>query len=130
MSERRADAKPKIAVYWTGSCGGCDVSFLEVGEGIVEILSAVDIVFWPALTDSKRTDLEALPARTVDAALINGTIRTEENLEMVRLLREKAEAVVAYGACAHLGGIPALANLTAGDQLARAVLGEGWRPGP
>ena len=37
--------KPRIAVYWTGSCGGCDVSFLEVGEAIVEVLSRVEIVF-------------------------------------------------------------------------------------
>lgn len=109
--------KPKIAVYWTGSCGGCDVSFLEVGEGIVDILSQVEIVFWPALVDQKRADLEALPRGSIDLALINGTLRTEENLEMVQLLRERSKALVAYGACAHLGGIPSLGNLFSRDEL-------------
>jgi len=126
----RHGGKPKIAVYWTGSCGGCDVSFLEVGEAIVDILSQVEIVFWPALTDGKRSDLEAMPAGYIDVALINGTIRTEENVEMVRLLREKSRLVVAYGACAHLGGVPSLANLSSREELIQEALGEGWRPGP
>ncbi len=122
--------KPKIAVYWTGSCGGCDVSFLEVGEAIVDILSQVEIAFWPALADAKRADLEAMPRGYIDAALINGTIRTEENVEMVRLLREKSKLVVAYGACAHLGGVPSLANLASREEVLQEALGQGWRPGP
>ncbi|HHE48009.1 MAG TPA: hypothetical protein ENL11_03640, partial [Candidatus Acetothermia bacterium] len=122
--------KPKIAVYWTGSCGGCDVSFLEVGEAIVEVLSQVEIVFWPALVDGKRSDLEAMPAGYIDVALINGTIRTEENVEMVGLLREKSKLVVAYGACAHMGGVPSLANLFSREEVIRGAMGESWRPGP
>ncbi|MBC7099277.1 oxidoreductase [Candidatus Bipolaricaulota bacterium] len=122
--------KPKLAVYWTGSCGGCDVSFLEVGEAIVEVLSQVEIAFWPALADSKKADLEAMPKGYIDAALINGAIRTQENLEMVRLLREKSKLIVAYGACAHLGGIPSLANLYRREELLKAAFGDGWRPGP
>ena len=122
--------KPKIAVYWTGSCGGCDVSFLEVGEAIVEVLSQVEIVFWPALADGKRSDLEAMPKEYIDVALINGAIRTEENVEMVRLLREKSRLVVAYGACAHMGGVPSLANLSSREEVIRGAMGESWRPGP
>lgn len=120
--------KPRIAVYWTGSCGGCDVSFLEVGEAIVEVLSRVEIVFWPALADAKRSDLEALPPGYIDVALINGVIRTEENREMAELLREKSKYVVAYGACAHLGGIPSLANKWGKEEIFRAVFGPGFRP--
>ncbi len=123
-------AKPKIAVYWTGSCGGCDVSFLEVGEAIVEILSRVEVVFWPALVDVKRSDLEAMPPGSIDYALINGVIRTEENREMAEILREKSKYIVAYGACAHLGGVPSLADLWGKEEIFRAVFGEGFRPGP
>ena len=94
------------------------------------ILSQVEIVFWPALADGKRADLEAMPAGYIDVALINGAIRTEENLEMVRLLREKSKLVVAYGACAHMGGVPSLANLSTREELIREVFGDGWRPGP
>ncbi len=122
-------AKPKIAMYWTGGCGGCDVSPLEVGESIVDILSQVEIVFWPALVDAKRTDLESLPAKSIDAVLINGALRTDENTEMVRVLRQKAKVIVAYGACAHMGGVIGLGNLHSARSLLSTALGPSWQPG-
>ncbi len=116
----------KLAVYWTGSCGGCDVSFLELGMGLLDVLSRVEIVFWPALVDAKRRDLEKLPARAIDLTLVNGVIRTAENKEMVEILREKSKLLGAYGACAHLGGIPALADQVSG--VTEIVFGPGFRP--
>jgi F420-non-reducing hydrogenase small subunit len=113
----------KIAVYWTGGCGGCDVSFLELGATLLDVLARVEILFWPALVDVKRADLDALPRRAIDVSLVNGTIRTAENVEMVHLLREKSRLVVAYGACAHLGGIPGLANLCARDEVLDTAFG-------
>jgi len=43
-------------------------------------------------------------------SFINGAIRTEEQEEMVKLLRKKSGLIVAFGSCSHLGGIPGLAN--------------------
>ncbi|MGQ9699827.1 MAG: oxidoreductase [Candidatus Bipolaricaulaceae bacterium] len=120
--------KARLAVYWTGSCGGCDVSFLELGPGLFDVLPHIEIVFWPALMDAKRRDLEVLSPRSIDFSLVNGVIRTAENREMVELLREKSKYLGAYGACAHLGGIPALANQVAG--LLELVFGPGFRPSP
>lgn len=122
--------KPKIAVYWTGSCGGCDVSFLELGPALLDVLSQIEIAFWPALVDTKRADVEALPPRSIAATLVNGTLRTEENVEMVRLLREKSQLVVAFGACAHLGGVPGLANLSSRAEILHRLSGNGFRPAP
>ncbi len=118
----------KIAVYWTGSCGGCDVSFLELGPSLLDVLPKLEIVFWPALVDAKREDLERLSPRSIDFVLVNGVIRTAENKEMVEILREKGRFLGAYGACAHLGGIPGLANQTGG--VAQIVFGPGFRPAP
>jgi len=118
----------KLAVYWTGSCGGCDVSFLELGPALLDVLSQVEIVFWPALVDTKRKDLEKFPARSIDVTLVNGVIRTVENQEMVEILREKSRFLGAYGSCAHMGGIPALANQVNG--VVEFVFGPGYRPAP
>ncbi|MFN3346538.1 MAG: oxidoreductase [Candidatus Bipolaricaulaceae bacterium] len=118
--------KLKLAVYWTGGCGGCDVSFLELGPGLLDVLPHLEVVFWPALVDAKRQDLERLPSRSIDFALVNGVIRTQENKEMAELLREKAKHLGAYGACAHLGGVPALANQ--GEGITEVVFGPGFRP--
>lgn len=120
----------KMAVYWTGACGGCDVSFLELGATLLDVLARVEVLFWPALVDAKRSDLEALPRGAIDVCLVNGTIRTEENVEVVRTLRQKSRVLVAYGACAHLGGVPGLANLTSREDLLELVMGGDFRPAP
>ncbi|MCS7216542.1 MAG: oxidoreductase [Candidatus Bipolaricaulota bacterium] len=118
----------KLAVYWTGSCGGCDVAFLELGPALLDLLPKLEIVFWPALVDAKRADLEKLPKHGIDVALVNGVLRTTENVEMAELLREKSRWLGAFGACAHLGGVPALAN--PGEGIAEVVFGPGFRPAP
>ena len=71
----------------------------------------MDIVFWPVALDFKKADVEAMEDGSILAAFVNGAIRTTEQEEMAHLLRRKAKVLVAFGSCAHLGGIPALANL-------------------
>ena len=103
-------AKPKVAFYWCASCGGCEESVVDLAETILDVVAKVDIVLWPVAMDFKRKDVEAMPDGSILAALINGAIRSSEQEEMVRLLRRKSQIVIAYGACAHQGGIPGLGN--------------------
>jgi F420-non-reducing hydrogenase small subunit len=104
------EGKPKVAFYWCSSCGGCEESIVDLAEDILAVTAAVDIVYWPVALDFKKKDLEALPDKSIAVAFINGAIRMSEQEEMAHLLRRKAGLVVAHGACAHLGGIPGLAN--------------------
>lgn len=113
--------KPKVAFYWCASCGGCEEAVLDLGEDVLPVLEAVEIVFWPVALDWKREDVEALPDGSLAAAFINGAIRTSEQEEMVRLLRRKAQLVFAVGACAQLGGIPGLANLFDREEILEQV---------
>ena len=103
--------KPKVAFYWCASCGGCEEAVVDLAEDILPVVEAVDIVFWPVAMDFKLSDVEALEDGELAAAFINGAIRTSEQAEVAELLRRKSQAVVAFGACAWLGGIPGLANL-------------------
>lgn len=103
--------KPKVAFYWCASCGGCEEAVVDLGEAILEITSAIDIVLWPVALDFKRKDVEAMADRSVAITFLNGAIRTSEQLEMARLLRRKTRLLVALGSCSHLGGVPGLANL-------------------
>jgi F420-non-reducing hydrogenase small subunit len=109
MTENR---KPKFAMYWASSCGGCEISTLNIGEKILEVDANFEIVFWPVAADFKYDDVRAYPDGYIDLCLFNGAIRTSENEEIARLLRQKSKVLVAFGACASSGGIPALANLT------------------
>jgi len=104
-------SKPKVAFYWCASCGGCEEAVIDLAEDILPVVEAVDIAFWPVALDFKRADVEALSDRELAATFINGSVRSSEQYEMVELLRAKSQLIVAFGSCAHLGGIPGLANM-------------------
>lgn len=114
-------SKPKIAIYWCASCGGCEEAVVDLAEGILGLVEAVDIVFWPVAMDFKKSDVAALPDKGLAATLLNGAIRTSEQEEMAHLLRRKSQYLIAYGACACSGGIPGLANLYSREQVLRYV---------
>jgi F420-non-reducing hydrogenase small subunit len=103
--------KLKLALYWAASCGGCDIAIVELREKILALDAAADILFWPCAMDFKYKDVEAMAEGQIDVCLFNGAIRNCENEEMAHLLREKSKVLVAFGSCAHQGGIPGLANL-------------------
>ncbi|MCK4698685.1 MAG: F420-nonreducing hydrogenase, partial [Bacteroidales bacterium] len=42
----------------------------------------------------------------------NGAVRNSENEHIAKLLRKKTKILVAYGSCAHMGGIPGLGNFS------------------
>ena len=103
-------SKPKVAFYWCASCGGCEEAVVDLAEDILTVAGAVDIVFWPVALDFKRKDVQAMDDGSIAVSFINGAVRTSEQEEMVKLLRQKSGLVVAFGSCAHIGGIPGLAN--------------------
>ena len=102
--------KPKVAFYWCASCGGCEEAVVDLAEDILGVVDAVDIVLWPVAMDFKKKDIEAMADGAIVATLLNGAIRTDEQEEMAHLLRRKSQYLIAYGSCAHTGGIPSLAN--------------------
>lgn len=104
--------KIKLAVYWGAACGGCCVSVLDVHEKLFDVVAAADLVFWPIALDTKYKDVEAMPDDNIDVTLYNGAVRNAENEHIAKLLRKKSKILVAYGSCAHMGGIPGLGNFS------------------
>jgi F420-non-reducing hydrogenase small subunit len=117
-------SKPKVAFYWCASCGGCEEAVVDLNESILDVVDAVDIVFWPVALDFKRADVEAMPDGSIAVAFINGAVSSSEQLEMAEMLRRKAQLVVAFGSCAHTGGIPGLGNLFTLDQRTATAYGD------
>ncbi len=109
--------KLKLAMYWAASCGGCDVAVLDTNEKILDIANLVDIVFWPIAMDFKYHHVRAMEDKSIDLCLFNGAVRSTEQEEIAKLLRDKSKVMVAFGACACFGGIPALANFTSRDEI-------------
>ena len=117
-------AKPKVAFYWCASCGGCEEAVVDLNEDLLKVAEAVDIVLWPVALDFKKRDVEALGDGEIAVSFINGAVRLGEQEEMVKLLRRKSGLVVAFGSCAHLGGIPGLGNFWTRDTIFQRVYKE------
>jgi F420-non-reducing hydrogenase small subunit len=113
--------KPKVGFYWCASCGGCEESVVDLAEDILGVVSAVDIILWPVAMDFKKSDVEAMADGSILVTMINGAVRTSEQEEMARILRKKSKLIIAYGSCAHLGGIPGLANQFEREQILKYV---------
>ncbi len=103
--------KLKLGLYWAAACGGCEIALVELREKILDLDAAAEILFWPVALDYKYHDVEQMPDRHLDVCLFNGAIRNSENEHIAHLLRQKSKVLVAFGSCAHTGGIPGLANL-------------------
>jgi len=123
MAKKNEDTKPKLkmAVYWAAACGGCCVSVLDVHEALFDVVEAADLVFWPIALDTKYKDVECMDDNFIDITLYNGAVRNSENEHLAKVLRQKSKILVAYGSCAHMGGIPGLANFTTKEELFKRV---------
>jgi F420-non-reducing hydrogenase small subunit len=106
-----AEEKLKLGFYWAASCGGCEIAVLDLNEKILDVVQIADIVFWPVAMDVKYKDVEAMPDKYIDICFFNGSIRSEEQEHMAKLMRRKSKTLVAFGSCAQEGCIPGLANL-------------------
>jgi F420-non-reducing hydrogenase small subunit len=106
------NVKPKFAMYWAASCGGCEIAVLNIHEKILDVDANFDVVFWPVAMDAKYKDVEAMEDGSILLTLFNGGIRNDENEHIAKLLRKKSKILVAFGSCACEGCIPGLANFS------------------
>jgi len=113
--------KPKVAFYWCASCGGCEEAVVDLAEDILKVVEAVEFVLWPVAMDFKIKDVEARQDGEIAVSFINGAVRTAEQEHISKLLRQKSGLVVAFGSCAHLGGIPGLANFSNREKIFQYV---------
>ncbi|MCX6346838.1 MAG: methyl viologen-reducing hydrogenase, partial [Actinobacteria bacterium] len=104
----------KIAEEWLNICGGCEVTILDIGEPLLDLLPKLDFVHMPVLMDHKyfgqtgeKTEMDIPQA---DVGIISGGIRNEKERHVAEEMRKKCKTLISLGSCACFGGIPALAN--------------------
>ncbi len=110
-------SKPKVGFNWLASCGGCEEAVVDLEEAILDVVAAVDIVFWPCAMDFKKDDVRAMADGELAVCFVNGAIRTSEEEEMAHLLRKKSQTLIAFGSCSHTGGIPGLGNFYSSESI-------------
>ena len=111
--------KPRIATVSLAGCFGCHMSLLDIDERLFALAERVEFDRSP-LTDIKHCG-------PCDIGLIEGGLCNSENVHVLREFREHCKVLVAVGACAINGGLPAQRNhLDVGDILLDVYRG---RPG-
>jgi len=94
--------KLRIATTSLAGCFGCHMSLLDIDERIFRLAEVAEFDRSP-LTDIKH-------CRSCDIGIVEGGVCNEENIHVLRELRASCKTLVAIGACAINGGIPALRN--------------------
>ena len=96
--------KPKLRVATTSlaGCFGCHMSFLDIDERILDLVELIEFDRSP-LTDIKHCG-------PCDLGIVEGGVCNAENVHVLREFRANCKIVVAIGACAINGGLPAQRN--------------------
>ncbi len=102
--------KIRIATVSLAGCFGCHMSFLDIDERLLPLLDLVEFDRSP-INDIKHCG-------PCDVGLIEGGVCNAENVHVLREFRRNCKTLVAMGACAVNGGLPAQRNhLNLGDIL-------------
>jgi F420-non-reducing hydrogenase small subunit len=104
----------KVAQEWLNACSGCEISIVDMGERLLDVLGLIEFVHSPVLMDHKYFgqlgDGKHIDIPEAVVGLISGGLRNTEHIEVLEEMRKKCQIIIALGTCATHGGIPALAN--------------------
>ncbi|MBM3216366.1 oxidoreductase [Candidatus Poribacteria bacterium] len=103
-------AKVRAATVWMAGCAGCHMSFLDLDEWLFEFAKHVDVVYTPI------ADVKEYP-EDVDVALVEGAVATDEQVHLIRDVRRKTKALIAFGDCAVTSNVPAMRNPFGGAEV-------------
>jgi len=94
--------KLRVATTSLAGCFGCHMSFLDIDERLLKLLDLIEFDRSP-LTDIKHCG-------PCDLGIIEGGICNAENVHVLREFRKNCKIILALGACAINGGLPAQRN--------------------
>ncbi len=115
----------RVAEEWLNICGGCEVSILDIGEPLLDILPKLEFVHMPVLMDHKyfgqTGEGTELTIPEADVGIVSGGVRNEKEKHVLEEMRKKTKTLISLGSCASFGGIPAMANMFPLDDLYNKV---------
>ncbi|MBM4276086.1 MAG: oxidoreductase [Deltaproteobacteria bacterium] len=106
--------KPKLAVWKFASCDGCQLSLLDCEDELLTLAGEVEIAYFVEATSRNVRG-------PYDLSLVDGSITTPHDADLVKEVRRSSRILVTLGACATAGGIQALRNFADVKEYAAAV---------
>lgn len=110
------ERKIKVAIVSLTSCEGCEISILDLGNDLVELLKNVELINFKYMMDAEVEKLEG-----ADIAFIEGSPLSEKDIALLKKVREKAKIIFALGTCAHLGCVQKIKNYRDKTELVKYV---------
>lgn len=111
---------PRVVVLSLASDFGCQLQMTNIEDELLDVLGRIELSYWQLASSAHMPD-------DYDVAIIEGAVCVPEHVELLRSVRETADVVIAVGACAMNGGIPALAADSVAESRA-TVYGDGPAP--
>jgi len=96
-------SKIRLATVWLDGCSGCHMSFLDMDEALITLSEKANLVYSP-LVDAK------VYPDSVDVALVEGAVATEQDLHKIQLIRKHTKTLVSLGDCAVTANVPSMRN--------------------
>lgn len=110
---------------WLNACSGCEISILNIGDPLVDLLPQLNFVHITPLIDHKlfgqlgeKMEMD-VPESVV--GIVTGGVRTEEQKHELQEIRKKTKFLIALGTCACHGGVPAQANMFKNEEVFEKV---------
>jgi NAD-reducing hydrogenase small subunit len=94
--------KFRVSTASLAGCFGCHMSFLDIDERLLDLLKLIEFDRSP-LTDIKHCS-------PCDLGILEGGLCNSENVHVLREFRKNCKILLAMGACAINGGLPAQRN--------------------
>jgi len=94
--------KPRIGLFGLTGCGGCELVVLFTQDILLDVLKEVDLVAAPFFKGENK--------EKYDVAFVGGLVTDKNDVEKLKEIRKNAKILIALGACAVHGNVPALKN--------------------
>lgn len=116
--------KLNIAVFDLTDCEGCELEFLNTREKILNQIKTIEFSNWRLLQETKQ---EEFKKQKFDVTFIEGTPLTNNEIKLLKRIREKSQILIALGTCACLGGVQGILNSQQREEAIKKIYGEKYK---
>jgi F420-non-reducing hydrogenase small subunit len=111
----------RVVEDWLNACSGCEITILNIGDALLDILPLLEFRHMTALVDHKffgqLGDKTAMEIPEADVAILSGGVRNAEMKHELEEVRKKTKVLISLGSCATYGGVPAQANMWKNEEV-------------
>lgn len=97
--------KLKVGVFSITGCAGCQLSIIFNEDDLLDIINLIDLKAFPFVKEVNAEE-------DFDVVFMEGLVASNEDREVLKRVREHTKILVALGACACTGCIPAYRTYT------------------